>query len=483
MDYTVEDMENAPEISILSALRNQPFTWRDVFGEIYDNAIDAEATKIRTTGLTQGIGLMFQDNGIGCRDLRAMFRLGTHQELRNTQSGVHGMGFKNVALWLWGHTVVYTRYQGVLQRVRVDWDKVEHWRDLIKVETNPSQGDQYLPDDHGTAVVFYPTSNRRISMITSANLREWLQWTFRPALSRGLVATIEYGKSSFTLKPEAFPRTVQTIEYEGDINGKGFKLFAGIIDQGESVTRSGFHLVRGPRIIESTNAPANGYDASRFFAWVELAKDDWVPGLSKNELTDVDREELFDKLGDICQPILKEAEAWAEMVSNDAVEHEVTEAIEAAHDSAYGVELHIKAKRLPPQDQTGTIEPASGRKKHKRTQRAQPGEKTMATPRPSKMHGKGLWFKLNPLNMTQFYKCDKQEQKLIVTFNSQLELVNYLKQEKNKSALKGMAMSASAVYRATNDDQQPRFGAEAVSDALNEVWMGWQRKFIESLAQ
>jgi hypothetical protein len=83
---------------------------------------------------------------------------------------------------------------------------------------------------------------------------------------------------------------------------------------------------------------------------------------------------------------------------------------------------------------------------------------------------------LLPLDDTQFYKCDRQEKRLTVTFNSMLDLVKALALEKGKSALKGMAMSASAVYESLHDGEQARFGADAVSQGLNEVWMGWQQQ-------
>jgi hypothetical protein len=466
-----------PEAGILNALRYQPLSWRECLGELIDNAIDAEATQLTISGTSQALNV--HDNGVGCLDPSVMIRLGSHQEYSSTQSGLFGMGGKTVALWLWGQTDIVTKSaaDGAVRGLRVRWDDITHWSDFKAPVVIKGAGARKFDGDHGTSITYNPSSNRHIHTIAQAQTRDWLQWVFRPALQQGRVIRIAYGGKAFELKPPPFPTLVEKIECEGSIGGKEFRLTAGIIDQSESVSRSGFHLVRGPRVIETTNEPANGFDASRFFAWVELDRTHWTPALNKNKLTDVDRDDLFDKLRELCEPLLKEAETWAEMVGNEAIEQEVSEALRYAHSAAYGVELHIKAKRHSPEHETGAVKPQKTTKTHKRTQRAQDGDKTMATPR-EHSHGRGILFKLNPLDDRQFYKCERQQKKLTVTFNNRLALVKALALERGKNALKGMAMAAAGVYEATHTAEQAAIGANIAEDCLNRVWLGWHDQFI-----
>ena len=112
-------------VNITGLIKNalsQGFSLRDCLGELYDNSLDAKATKI-VVSLTNG-WLYFADNGVG------MTRAGLLEAstwARNSEGGGHGrFGIGAIAAKIGltkhdGMSIVLTKRDGVLSVGTVDW--------------------------------------------------------------------------------------------------------------------------------------------------------------------------------------------------------------------------------------------------------------------------------------------------------------------------------------------------------------------------
>lgn len=462
-------LEFPPETHALLGWRRLPLSWKTALAEVIDNSLDAGARKIEIVG-KPGY-LRVKDDGQGAADLVPFFGLGRHLKLKSTRSGIYGNGGTGVMVWMWGKTEVASTHDGITRVARVTWDQIYASE---RFSTDDVAEPMKTGAASGTQITYWPTG-KDVRQIADAAVLSDLAWTFRPALEAGVRLVVLYSTARKPGKPEvlqapSFPRLVKATTVDGEINDKAFTLNMGIIDQGESLSRSGFHLARGLRVIETTHEPANGYDGSRFFAWVDLSED-WAPSMNKTELVDADRNLLFARLTEICQPLLAEATLWAEEVENDEVETEISSRL-----SAVMVEdPTAKAKRESPANPTGAIEPKESGQTHRKAQRVQPGEKPLSTPGAKNYGRSGVKFRLGPLDPHEFCKVTRQGQALTVTFNDQCSFVVDLRKESGLHALTGMAFAAVAAWASTHEDDQIvfRFKQGDSYSTLQKLWLAW----------
>lgn len=469
----------APHAASLLAFRWHPLGWKSALAEVIDNALDAGARVVTIEGTPSE--LVIEDNGRGCDNPQTMLSLGEHEQFTTTRSGVHGMGGKMVMLWLWGTTDITSIHQHVCRRIHIDWNSVVQSGAFrtdsltVRVLRRGDDWQAHLRHPSGTRITYRP-EGREIRQITQTSILSDLSWTFRPALLGGASIAVSFAKAHTVdrrvLTPAPLPRLVEELTIDDEIRDKPFRVYQGVIDHGESVSRSGFHLVRGHRVIERTNEPANGFDASRFFAWIELS-DEWTPSLNKTELADLDRAQLFARLTDICEPTLRRAHEWSEEVANDAVECEITEELARL----LAPKRNVKAKRRGPSNHTGTVTPTGDGGEHKRAENLQRGSREMDEAGTKRARRTGIKFKFSELDEGVPFKVEQQQELLMVTFNIRIPKIQELRDEPGKKALTAMSFAAVIAYGVTHDkDAQmllPGIKEHNAYDALQEIWRAW----------
>lgn len=468
------DITPEPQLYYLAQSRRS-WSWHEALAEVIANSHDAGATDIIIRGSPRELTVV--DNGKGCSDPVVMLRPGARKEYDSTESGKYGVGGKQVMYWLWGQTIITTCDGNSIVHVTIDWERQRDWgvgEQHIKRDSAANWPRYGLIAPTGTSIQYRPHKRRNVSTIAEKRERDLLAWHFKPAIEEGLKITICYVDKTWVLPNEPFPKLEEEVYFEAEVGGKQFTVRAGVIAQGESLSRAGFWFVRGPDVLEKTFDPANGFQATRVFGWVTLNRHDWMPSTNKNGLDDDDRAELCSAIGELCRDVLRKAQEWHEEVYNDSIETELSHVLSAVMGPYLAGVPFRKAKRAsPPVKDVGTVTPKGTAITHKRAARTQPGSKTLHTSEPPPGHG--VMFRFGRLDPEQFFKVDQQLRHVIVTFNNELSLVKMLSKEKGQFGLAAMAQAAVGAYNAgvETNGQRRLIEVTNVHDWLNQMWCRW----------
>ena len=186
-----QEIEFAPDVhGTINAARSRGIPWRDVLGELIDNAFDAGATMVHIT--IDGKELSVEDNGRGCGDFAKMLTMGRHAPHETTKLGRYGVGFKDAAWWVGGPTTIRTIHKGRVRTLRVDWDHLTGWR-------LPDPGDEPSDGSIGTRITFGRTIRRFPDGKAFSDLRDQIGYIYSPALKDGRQIGIRRGRSAIEL--------------------------------------------------------------------------------------------------------------------------------------------------------------------------------------------------------------------------------------------------------------------------------------------
>jgi len=352
--------------SILLSMNAQSLGWNIVIGELVDNSLDADASRVEVR-FEKGNTLVVKDDGAGCDDIMKMLTLGLHYRQPTTALGRWGVGLKDTACWLWADMRLVTRHKDVIRRARVNWPqlaKSPDWR-IPKPTEEPS----VYGDDIGTVLTFRNFKKRTANY---SKLVEDLSYTFSPALRSGRQILLKSPRQKkITVCSGWIPPVMEkVIEDEFMVGGKGVKIRVGIVPEGVKNKRSGFSFSHRHRIITNSALGSNGHSVSRICGLVELDRK-WV--LSKNK-TDIvsDQIPLAEAIWVRCGDIIKESAKQARIISNRELEAKVSDALQSL------LSPKKKARRDVDSKKNGTKDPTGKGSKHRRAKKVQPGDSLIA---------------------------------------------------------------------------------------------------------
>lgn len=347
--------------SILVSLRSNQFTWNMVLGELCDNSIDADATRIDIEFGPKS--LILTDDGNGCDNIEKMLTIGSHYKHKSTRLGRYGVGLKDAACWLWGSLAIKTTSGGMLRSARVDWEslsKSPSW----KLPAPPAVQTASKP---GTQLAFSGITKR---LPDAEDIAEELGYTFAPAILWGRQIRIARPrKPAVLVKAWQMPDLSNQVNERFEINGKRVHLVAGIVGDGELNERSGFSVCHEHRIICNTSFGSGGYSTARICGTLTLDAA-WSLSRNKTELVDESSEDLQAAVFYYCEDILKQSAVHARELRNTALESSVTDKLR----SMLGAGSGVKEKRDPPTNATGTVDP-KGTGKKRTPRKTQPGNR------------------------------------------------------------------------------------------------------------
>lgn len=346
---------------ILLSMKNpNGVTWNMVLGELCDNALDAEATRIDIDFSAKS--LTITDDGCGCDNIDRMLTLGDHYHRSSTKLGRYGVGLKDAACWLWGRLIVRTTNDFTQRMAKIDWESLSHsssWR-LIGTET-------VCQFKSGTQLVF---DGFKKKLPDFDKLATDLGYVFAPAILSGRQIKITRPRKQPILVRawQMPPLTGLQVNERFEINGKVVHLMAGIVADGVLNPRSGFSVCHEHRIICNTSFGSGGHSTARFCGMIIL-DDSWKLSRNKTELVDDDSEDLSAAIFYHCEPLLRQSSEQAKYLRNTALETAVTEKLRGM------LSAGIKEKRDSPSNETGGVTPkATGRKRNPKS-KTQPGNK------------------------------------------------------------------------------------------------------------
>lgn len=291
-------MECPPSPAMCIAMRRQNLAWRELLGELVDNSLDAQATRITIT-LGPGTHVRVSDDGIGCNDLEKMVTIGLHYRTPGTKLGCFGVGLKDVGCALWGTTVITTLADGKQRQCRINWpalSKSATWHVADPVDMAPTM-------ERGMVIEFQKSSKRLPTKLDQ--LAVDLGFIFAPALRKGKQIAIHKGKRVILCKPYRLPPLEDVVEEQFSVGSRSVRLRVGVVVEGEGNDRPGFTFCHEHRVIENSGLGASSYSVERIAGEVEL--DSRWP-LSKNKTRIVDgRDELAAAISVRCKGLFEKA--------------------------------------------------------------------------------------------------------------------------------------------------------------------------------
>lgn len=438
---------------LLLSLHAQPMQWHVAIGELCDNSFDAAATRIEII-FSAGKTVELIDDGLGCDNVQKMLTLGEHYRQPTTSLGRFGVGLKEAACWLWGHLHLITNHKGTIRKADINWpelSKKDTWDVADPIETVAKPGEPL-----GTRLEFrhiqraYPDFEK---------LACALSYYFSPALRSGRQIVIRtQRRKPIVCVAWAPPDLEDIVQDRFEINGKRVKLTAGIIPMDARTDRPGFSIAHGHRVITNSAFGSKGNSVSRICGIVELDSA-WTLSKNKTDLVDADQHLLEDAIFERCKGIIEKSASQAEVLRNTELEARVSDSLRVI------LGQRRKAKRNPPENESGAIEQKDTKRKQRKASKCQPGESLLDA------------CKAGQIRMEWEAKSDGHIGRVdllgnVIFLNSEHERLAHHRQSENADALVDMCMmllSHEAVDREQRDKLPFARDAEGFIDALSSV--------------
>jgi hypothetical protein len=265
----MQRVDVTPTTDMLHSYRNSNLTAVLCFGELIDNAIDAEATLIeididhRIKG--QGI-VVVKDNGNGMANAAKSFQPGRHVATGKDQgSSRYGIGLKDAAFRLGKRVVIVSVRDQKRSKAIADVNVMMNsgrWEVLLRRWTDTKS-------PRGTAVTI-SSVDFQINPTNVARLKTELEKIYNTALRAG--RTIVVNGCELEKTPAVKLRNERIID--GDLDGKKFRVRGGFVVAGQPQVSSGVTIRLPYRVIcAGERLGFEKYDISDFWAEVELIED------------------------------------------------------------------------------------------------------------------------------------------------------------------------------------------------------------------
>lgn len=367
-------MNFAPSTSLLFSLRESNMPWKDIVGELLDNSLDADATRIDIEWGNRSFRVGDDGRGVGANNFAAFLRLGEHLSTgrRKKILGRYGIGLKEACGRLWGQTEIASVRDGIRAQMAVRWD--EWAKSNIWTLPDPMVS-QAPPQAKGTEIICTRIDKSTPRSDEFDRLMKELAFVFSPAIRRGIQIT--YAMRGRRKSAERFetPERTDVLVGDIDVDGKRAHVSIGIVPEGIRNDRSGLHYCYGHRVIlAGSNLGCGPFNTSRIFGWVEL-DDSWRLAKHKNEITDVAREALASAIERFCTPVLIKAGQIADVVALQELDLAATEALRADLDlfARQGARDDKAIRDSSVESKPGSVDPKSTGRRHNDAANRQPG--------------------------------------------------------------------------------------------------------------
>lgn len=423
------EIDLTPETHMLIGLHSTSLGWKKCLGELIDNAFDAKCTAVRIAFGNKS--LVVEDDGVGCSDVDAFFTQGKHRSRNGL--GRFGVGLKDAAAWLWGTTEVTSFAKDGGVKCSVNWRKLTDSREWKAVA-------QRVPAaaETGTRITFSGIARKT----PSESLFDELGYTFFPAIESGRQILIRRGnKRPVPVPAFQFPPLDNIVEHSSDINGKEFRVHAGIVQDGHDNPHPGFTIAYKHRVITTTADGCGSYGTARFVGVVHLGEQ-WKLSRNKDELVE-DASLLAETLHLICKDVLIGAADKSRIVTLAGIEQAIASNL---HDALLA---HKKAKRGSGEKQ-GTVTPKSTPRTHKQAEKTQPGQKRLM----SKI-GSRIAVEFVP-GLKEIGRASFNEDGTLISLSLHNPYVEWAKDHSDTNALTALAATILAIEAANVTDEKQR---------------------------
>lgn len=424
------EFDMTPETRMLQAQASSTLGWKKCLAELIDNSFDAKATSVRIVVGSKSI--VVEDDGIGCSEVDAFFKQGRHRSKHGI--GIYGVGLKDAALWLSGTTEVRSIARDGGVQCSINWRRfIEgcNWR--MRATRLPAESVT------GTRIAFTNIQRR----LFNDAITEELGYLFYPAIESGRQILVKRGTSR--PRPVAafqFPPLDNVIEHASEIEGREFRVRAGVVQEGHANPHPGFTITYKHRVITNTSDGCGSYGTARFVGVVQLGEQ-WKLSRNKDELVE-DAPLLAETLHLICKDVLIAAADKSRIVSLAGIESAIASNLSDA------LMAHKKAQRDSIREKKGTVEPRNTDKEHRRAAKIQPGEKRLMSKIGSRISVQFVPG-LDKIGMANF-----NEDGTLISLNLNHPYVEWAKDSEDTNALTALAATILAIEAANVVDEKQR---------------------------
>lgn len=345
---------------VFNYFANTSMSWPKCFKELIDNSLDQNATNIVIRlDRRKNLSVSIEDNGGGCDDLGRMVSPGVHHRTESTQAGQYGIGFTAAACWITqvGTANITTVKAGTKLTATINYREM---MDRGDTSFHVVPRAVALPS---SMKIHFPVCGKQLNDVS--RLLDELSFFYAVRLQEGVRIEAIYNGESRVLKPNLGPKLRDTVNVSGELNGKAFSGWFGIICDGEKATRHGMSVFWGHRLMQTTGECCGDYNTSRVYGVLNLGIE-FRPNPLKDGLADEEEwGELMSAVYAQILPVLEQADSeaedfeWSSLCSD--IEMDMNDA--------------VKGRRDQKEDgDEGSIEPANTGRRHKSFSKTQSGE-------------------------------------------------------------------------------------------------------------
>jgi len=416
-----------PDPHILSSFANANLPWWKALAELVDNSLDAGATRV-VIDVTDRV-LTVSDDGAGCEDITAVFKLGDHKKGKSAKRilGRYGIGAKDAWLSCADTMEVLTR------RNRIETSLKVNWTEWMQSNWNVRDPECKATDQPSGTTIKLPLRHGKNSPNDDAY--NMLAFVFTPAISRGIqILKPSHGKKKI-LQPFFMPTRNDVVQAEFDIDGKAVKIDIGILPDGVKLEKGPFWLIYGHRIIDATSLGAGQYSVQRMAGTITIG-DGWALSKNKDDLSE-SRDRLADAIFVRIEHILKKADQLAETIESSVLRGEIEDMLNAAiNDASNSKEKRDKGSIV------GSVAPKNSGRKRKTAAKIQIGNGSIECDKTKSGRKGGYlldWADFDPSLIGQFDRSGMR-----VYLNTSHALIKYAKGSGNRAALTACAVALIA---------------------------------------
>lgn len=360
-----------PAGALLNSYAAANLRWWTALGEWIDNAFDADAQTIEIEFAKTSIRI--EDDGRGCANPLDMVRLGAHAKHSSTRLGRYGIGGKDAALWVGGldSTIGIQSVHGGRQRIlSVNWRSYANNNWAVK----QPEDREAQKHERGTVIEVYPLQRQPPGGHDWQELLAYLGYLYSPALKQG--RQVKFKKSAKApweplVRWELPPFQGEHVDERVSVNGRGARVYCGVVQQGEPNPRSGFTYLHKWRVIEAASGRGCGiYSPARVCGFVDLS-DAWPLAKNKDAIGK-DADALYAEVERVALPVLERADVIGNEIRSQQFQSEVADQL-----NAFLAMQRAKAKRTRGTTH-GTKRPTDTGGPHQQAEREQTGETFMA---------------------------------------------------------------------------------------------------------
>jgi hypothetical protein len=444
MKHKLRRREATPVAHMILSKRMADHKPHDMICELVDNALDADAKRVwielGRRSITVG------DDGTGMEDIDDALRFGkgTRALRRSGVLGRYGVGMTDALCKLGPRAEIATLRSGGLRKLRVDWEEClrnDHFPYLAEGRSQPARE---LALFDGTAV----RSGTRVRIqgqppgLQVERLRRLLTERYTPGIWQGReIFARREGEDWKAIEDMDPGRLSDVIEYDGEIDGRPYHVYGGLMTQRNVVYNRTF-IGFAYRFVEDSTELFKGVSTAHLQVFLG---EEWKEclGTHKNRL-ELGREELFEDIRSRAKEWLAAAERKSEALQLTSLALELEEYLERMADST-GADPAAPAARG-----AGVTRRASQRRERSRSNEGESGDEKSAQRR----RGIQIAWDAALRQMGELRVSDDGE--ILVTLNPEDARIRALRERRDCPGLVHLISAYVAQYAAIHEENAKR---------------------------